>query len=73
MRAYNLMVNNMSEASTFLWKIIKLKYYFLTIYSDLLSKVHLQSNLIYKKLDYMLKPVNRQFKFIREDKSFLSL
>ena len=26
----------MSEASTFLWKIIKLKYYFLTIYSDLL-------------------------------------
>ena len=34
----------MPEASTFLWKIIKLKYYFLTIYSDLLSKVHLQSN-----------------------------
>ena len=28
----------MSEASTFLWKITKLKYYFLTIYSDLLSK-----------------------------------
>ena len=33
------------DASTFLWKIIKLKYYFLTIYSDLLSKVHHQSNL----------------------------
>ena len=45
MRAYNLMVNNMSEASTFLWKIIKLEYYFLTIYSDLLSKVHLQGDL----------------------------
>ena len=44
MRAYNLMVNNMSEASTFLWKIIKLKYDFLIIYSDLLSKVHLQNN-----------------------------
>ena len=38
MWAYNLMVNNIAQASTFLWKIIKLKYYFLTIYSDLLSK-----------------------------------
>ena len=43
------------EASTLLWKIIKLKC-FLTFYSDLLSKVHLQSNLYYKKLDKMLKP-----------------
>ena len=34
----------MLEASTFLWKIIKLKYYLLTTYSDLLSEVHLQSN-----------------------------
>ena len=33
------------DASTFSWKIIKLKYYFLTMYSDLLSKVHHQSNL----------------------------
>ena len=28
------------EASTSLWNTAKLKYYFLTIYSDLLSKVH---------------------------------
>ena len=59
----------MSEASTYLWKI-KLKYYFLTMYLGLLSKVLLQSNPIYKKLDKMLKPINRQFKFIKEDKRF---
>ena len=39
----NLMVNILLEASTFLWKITKLEYYFLTIYSDLLSKVYHQS------------------------------
>ena len=60
------------EASTLLWEIIKLKY-FLTFYSDLLSKVHLQSNLYYKKLDKMLKPINIQLKFIKKDKIFLSL
>ena len=36
------------EASTFLWKMIKLKYYILIIYSDLLSKVHLLENGIWK-------------------------
>ena len=36
------------EASTFLWKMIKLKYYFLIIYSDLLSKVHFLENGIWK-------------------------
>ena len=60
------------EASTLLWKIIKLKC-FLTFYSDLLSKVHLQSNLYYKKLDKMLKPINIQLKFIKKDNFFLSL
>ena len=60
------------EASTLLWEIIKLKY-FLNFYSDLLSKVHLQSNLYYKKLDKMLKPINIQLKFIKKDKIFLSL
>ena len=45
MWAYNLMVKNIVRSKYFLWKIIKLKYYFLTIYLDLLSKVHLQSNL----------------------------
>ena len=45
MWAYNLMVNNIVRSKYFLWKIIKLKYYFLTIYLDVLSKVHLQSNL----------------------------
>ena len=40
------------------------------IYLDLLSKIHLQNNLIYKKLDKMLKPINRQLKFIKEDKRF---
>ena len=57
------------EASTLLWKIIKLKC-FLTFYSDLLSKVHLQSNLYYKKLDKMLKPINIQLKFIKKDNFF---
>ena len=56
------------EASKFLWKIIKLKYYFLTIYSDLLSKAHLQSNLYLQENNKMLKPINRQLKFIKEDK-----
>ena len=60
------------EASTLLWEIIKLKY-FLTFYSDLLSKVHLQTNLYYKKLDKVLKPINIQLKFIKKDKIFLSL
>ena len=36
------------EASTFLWKMIKLKYHFLIMYSDLLSKVHLRENGIWK-------------------------
>ena len=31
------------ETSTVLWKITKLEYYLLTMYSDLLSKVHLQT------------------------------
>ena len=47
-----------------------MKYYFLTMYLGLLSKVHLQSNPIYKKLDKMLTLINRQLKFIKEDKIF---
>ena len=51
------------QASKLLRKIIKLKYYFLTTYSDLPLKVIF----IYKKLE-MLKPINIQLKFIKVDK-----
>ena len=38
LKTYCRRLQDLLEASTFLWKIIKLKYYFLTIYSDLLFK-----------------------------------
>ena len=44
MWAYNLMVNNIFRSKYIFVENKKMKYYFLTIYSDLLSKVHLQSN-----------------------------
>ena len=45
MWAYNFMVNYIARNKYILWKIIKFKCYFLSIYSDLLSKVYLQNNL----------------------------
>ena len=45
MWAYKLMVNNIVRSKYIFVENNKLKNYFLNIYLDLLSKVHLQSNL----------------------------
>ena len=45
MWAYNLMVNNIVRSKYIFVGNNKIEYYFLTIYSDLLSKVHLHGNL----------------------------
>ena len=69
--AYNLKVNNIVRSKYIFAENNKIEILFSNyIYLDLLSKIHLQNNLIYKKLDKMLKPINRQLKFIKEDKRF---
>ena len=50
------------EASTFLWEMIKLGYYFI-------YKVNLQSNFIYKKLGRIMKSMNTLLKFAKDDKN----
>ena len=65
------MVNNIVRSKYIFAENNKIEILFSNyIYLDLLSKIHLQNNLIYKKLDKMLKPINRQLKFIKEDKRF---
>ena len=75
MWGYNLMVKTSLEASAFfLWKIIKLIYYFWNIYLHLLSKVYFQSNHYLQETTWNVE-TNKytQLKFIKGDKDFLSV
>ena len=61
----------LSEASTFLWKIIKLKYSFLTICSDF-PKFIFKVIFTYKKLDKILKPIDTKSSLKNQNKLSLS-
>ena len=69
MWAYNLMVNNIVRSKYIFLENIKIEILFSNYIFGLTFESHLQSNFIYKKLDKILKPINIQLKFIKEDKT----
>ena len=69
MWAYNLMVNNIVRSKYIFLENIKIEILFSNYIFGFTFESHLQSNFIYKKLDKILKPINIQLKFIKEDKT----
>ena len=64
MWAYNLMVNNIVRS-----KYIFVENYIFNITINYIFTLSIFKVIfIYKKLDKILKPINRQLKFIKEDK-----
>ena len=60
------------EASIFLWKIKKIENSVWTVYSHLLSKVHLQSNLYLQETISNVEINKYKIKIYKRQKAFLS-
>ena len=69
MWAYNLMVNNIVRSKYIFVENNKIEILFSNYIFGLTFESNLQSSFIYKKLDKILKLINIQLKFIKEDKT----